>query len=64
MIAFGNEELDATPALGVEYRCHRCQKLHEVIDSKPAGILQSVRCGTDLLLVGIKWRMLPMPEDK
>jgi hypothetical protein len=64
MIAFGNEELDAAPALGAKYRCHRCGELHDVIDSNPPGMLQAVRCGTDSLLVGIKWRTLPLPKDK
>lgn len=64
MIAVGNDELEAAPTLCAEYRCHRCRELHEVIDSKPAGVLQAVRCGTDLLLVGIKWKALPVPEDR
>ena len=64
MMAIGNEVLEDAPTLGKEYRCHRCQRTHEVIDSKPAGMLQSVRCGGDLFLVGIKWKMLPPPSRR
>ena len=62
MIAIGNEVLEAAPTLGKTYRCHRCQQEHTVIDSTPPGMLQAVRCGTDLVLVGIKWKALPPPK--
>ena len=55
-VAFGNEEISGKPMIvvGSFIDCPaKCGNLHEVKDSKPAGLLQSVKCGETVYLVGI-----------
>ncbi len=49
---------------GTYENCVRCGKTHKVLEGQPAGIMQYVRCGDALYLVGIKGRRLPDPEVK
>lgn len=54
--AMGRRELDAAQQLGRRFaECPRvgCGKRHRIIDSKPAGMLQTVRCRGKAYLVGL-----------
>jgi hypothetical protein len=63
MMSVGNDELGAE--LNGKYEnCVRCGKTHDVIEGDPPGMIQAVRCGNALYLVGIKGRRLPDPEAK
>ncbi len=59
-VAIGNDELGEPLAIpGQLTPCPRgCGRRHRIIDSKPPGVLQAVRCGRKSYLVGIKGRML------
>jgi hypothetical protein len=59
-VGVGNDELEELPELlaGQLIVCKRCGKKHRVIDGEPAGIIQGVRCGSKLFVVGIKGRLL------
>lgn len=64
MFAISNEELKNALSLDKTYACPRCDRMHEVMDSDPPGLLQTVRCGKSTYLVGIKWMALPPPKVK
>ncbi len=65
MFTVGNDELEQAPTLRDEpFPCYRCGDLHPIIDSQPPGVLQAVRCGDGMFLVGIKWRRITPPRDK
>ena len=54
MVAFGNRELDAAPAIGHMCECPRCGHTHQVEESKPP-LLHYVRCDDgECYIVGLK----------
>ena len=61
-VAIGNNELDQLPSLvpGQLMLCPRkgCGKRHRIRDSVPAGIIQAVKCGRKVYMVGIKGKKL------
>jgi len=59
-VAIGNDEFGESLTMpGQLMPCPRgCGRRHRIIDSKPSGVLQAVRCGRKSYLVGIKGKAL------
>jgi hypothetical protein len=62
MLAVGNDEL--LGPVGETAECPACGEHHSVVESNPAGVIQAIRCGEKVYIVGLSGRLIARPVAK